>query len=239
MRRALILLTVAVLLVLSTCSKSSPPRSSSGSSSQRVPSWSEDTLNAAAAYAKEIGSAAVLVLHEGQVVFSFGDITRKYMCHSIRKPFLGALFGIYVERGIIDIDTTLEALNIDDISPSLTSFEKQAAIRDLLMSRSGVYHEAAGEAQSMIDARPKRGSHRSGTFFYYNNWDFNALGTIFEQTTGKKIFDAFNKDIAQPIGMEDFSPHDCTYVFELSKSKHPSYFFRTSARDMARFGLLY
>jgi CubicO group peptidase (beta-lactamase class C family) len=228
MRRTLIILSVSFASVLLTCSKSS-----------QNPSWSEDKLDTAAAYVKEIGSAAVLVLHDGEVVFTFGDTTRKYMCHSIRKPFLGALYGIYVGKNLIDISTTLEELNIDDIPPSLTPAEKQATIRDLLLSRSGVYHEAAGEAQSMIDARPERGSHRPGTFFYYNNWDFNALGTIFEQTTGKRIFEAFNKDIAEQIGMVDFSPSDCTYKFERSKSKHPAYFFRMSARDMARFGLLY
>ena len=91
----------------------------------------------------------------------------------------------------------------------------------------------------MIDARPVRGSHLPGTFFYYNNWDFNALGTIFEQQTGKGVFDTFYEEIALPIGMVDFSPDDCTYKYEPIKSRHPSYFFRMSTRDMARFGLLY
>lgn len=225
--------------VLSSCSRSLPFHSTSVSSSEKNSSWSKEKLDIAAAYAKEIGSGAVLVLDYGHVVFSFGDTRRKYMCHSIRKPFLGALYGIYVGMGVIDIHTTLEELNIKDIPPSLTSVEKQATIRDLLMSRSGVYHEAAGEARSMIEARPERGSHSHGTFFYYNNWDFNTLGTIFEQATGKRIFDAFDKDIAKRIGMEDFSPTDCTYSFERSKSNHPAYFFRMSTRDMARFGLLY
>jgi len=228
MPRAMLLLYVAGTSVLLSCSRSAPN-----------PSWSQDKLDAAAAYAKEIGSAAVLLLDHGEVVFSFGDTAGKYMCHSIRKPFLSALYGIYVAKGLIDIDTTLEELDIDDIPPSLTPAEKKATIRDLLMSRSGVYHEAGGEVQSMIDARPERGSHRPGTFFYYNNWDFNALGTIFEQTTGKRIFEAFDKEVAKRIGMVDFSPSDCTYKFERSKSKHPAYFFRMSARDMARFELLY
>jgi hypothetical protein len=35
----------------------------------------------------------------------------------------------------------------------------------------------------MKAARPERGSHQSGEFFCYNNWDFNALGTIFRQQT--------------------------------------------------------
>jgi len=239
MRRNLILLFVSVMAVLFACTKSSSSRASSGPAVQRNPSWSEEKLEAAAAYAKEIDSAAVLVLHDGQVVFSFGDTSHKYMCHSIRKPFLGALYGIYVEKGLIDINSTLEKLKIDDIPPSLVPAEKQATIRDLLLSRSGVYHEAAGEHQTMIDARPQRGSHPPGTFFYYNNWDFNALGTIFERTTGKGIFEAFNEDIAEAVGMEDFATTDCTYVYERTKSEHPAYFFRMSTRDLARFGLLY
>ena len=28
----------------------------------------------------------------------------------------------------------------------------------------------------MRAARPERGSHQPGEYFYYNNWDFNALG---------------------------------------------------------------
>jgi CubicO group peptidase (beta-lactamase class C family) len=239
MRSFLIVLSVIAMTFLSTCSRSSDSNGTSGSFPKSRTPWSEENLAAAAAYAEEIGSAAVLVLHDGRVVFSFGDVKRKYMCHSIRKPFLGALYGRYVEKGLIDITATLEELDIDDIPPSLTAAEKKATVRDLLLARSGVYHEAAGEVQSMSDARPERESHPPGTFFYYNNWDFNALGTIFQRTTGKGIFEAFYEEIAQPIGMEDFSPADGTYKFERDKSEHPCYFFRMSTRDLARFGLLY
>jgi len=91
----------------------------------------------------------------------------------------------------------------------------------------------------MEKARPERGSHPPGTFYYYNNWDFNVLGVIFEKLTGKKIFDAFKKHIADPIGMQDFDPSECFYYWEREKSEHPKYAFRMSARDMARFGALY
>jgi CubicO group peptidase (beta-lactamase class C family) len=239
MPRVLIVLSVIGMTILSSCSR--PPNSdgTSGSFARRRSGWSEEKLEAAAAYAEEIGSAAVLVLHEGAVVFSYGDTTRKYMCHSIRKPFLGALYGIYVGRGLIDMTATLEELDIDDIPPSLTASEKKATIRDLLLSRSGVYHEAAGEVPSMREARPERGAHPPGTYFYYNNWDFNTLGTIFQRVTGKGIFEAFYEEIAKPIGMEDFTASDGTYKYERSKSEHPAYFFRMSSRDLARFGLLY
>jgi len=201
--------------------------------------WSAQKLEEAKAFAEKINSAAVMVLYDGKVLISWGNVATKYSVHSIRKPFLGALYGIYAGRGKINLDATLEALDIDDIPPSLTKDEKQATVRDLLKSRSGIYHEAAAETDGMAAERPPRGSHPRDTFYYYNNWDFNALGTIFEKVTGAKIFEAFKKEIADPIGMEDFSLDDCEYSYEEKKSRHPAYHFRMSARDMARFGLLY
>ena len=201
--------------------------------------WSSQKLDEAKDYAKEIGSAAVIALYDGKIFFSWGKIREKYLIHSIRKPFLGALYGIYIQRGMIDLDQTLDELGIDDIPPSLTEQEKQATLRDLLMARSGVYHPAAAEAAGMIKKRPARGSHAPGTFFYYNNWDFNALGAIFKQKTGKKIFEAFQEEIAVPIDMQDFHLSDCHYKYEWNKSKYPAYHFRMTALDLARFGLLY
>ncbi|MBI9106780.1 MAG: serine hydrolase [Spirochaetales bacterium] len=220
--KSLVVFSLIVLLSTSSCSKSH-----------------DDAMLEISEYAKQIGTAAVLVLKDGKTLYSYGDLEFKYMCHSIRKPFLGALYGIYVDRRIIDLDLTLEELGIDDIEPALTADEKQATIRDLLMSRSGVYHEAGGEAPSMIAARPERGSHTPGSFFYYNNWDFNALGTIFTKLTGKGVFEAFDEELARRIGMKDFSIEDCSYIYENDKSRHPSYFFRMSTRDMALFGRLY
>jgi len=201
--------------------------------------WSSQKLEEAKAFAEKINSAAVMVLYDGKVFISWGNVATKYRIHSIRKPLLGALYGIYWGRGKISLDATLEELNIDDIPPSLTNEEKMATVSDLLKARSGVYHEAAAESEDMVETRPMRGSHPPGTFFYYNNWDFNALGTIFEKVTGAKIFEAFKREIAEPIGMEDFSLDDCQYSYEENKSKHPAYNFRMTARDMARFGLLY
>ncbi len=201
--------------------------------------YSSASLEAVRDSAEQSGYAAMMALYDGKVFFSWGDISTNYSCHSIRKPFLGALYGIHVANGNINLDATLDELGIDDISPSLTNDEKSATVRDLLKSRSGVYHEAAAEAQEMKDSRPERGSHPPDTFYYYNNWDFNVLGTIFEQETGSLIFEEFKAKIADPIGMEDFDIENCNYQYEQNLSMHPAYRFRMSARDMARFGVLY
>ncbi len=202
--------------------------------------WSKEKLAAARAYADadSIHTSAVMVVRGGEVVDQWGDINQKIDCYSIRKSLLSALYGIYSAEGAIDINQTLEQLGIDDSPDPLTKEEKQARVVDLLRARSGVYHPVDFETESMQKSRPARGSHPPGTFWYYNNWDFNVLGTIFEKKTGMKIGDAFYQRIAKPIGMEDFQPSDLFY-FGGPLSIHPAYHFEITARDMARFGLLY
>ncbi|MBM3791618.1 MAG: beta-lactamase family protein, partial [Acidobacteria bacterium] len=119
--------------------------------------YSSHRLEEAARFAEQTGYAAIMVLYDGQVLFSWGEVDKNFNCHSIRKPLLSALYGIHVAEGHINLDSSLEQLGIDDIPPGLTVAEKQATIRELLQSRSGVYHEAAGETQEMMDARPPRG----------------------------------------------------------------------------------
>ena len=200
--------------------------------------WSSEKLVAARAYSEQIGSAAVMVVDDGTVVDAWGDVTRKFQCHSMRKSLLSALIGIHVEEGHIDLSKTLKEMGIDDNEPSLTETEKQATVGDLIKARSGIYHPALFEHPIMKAMRPERHSHAPGTFYYYNNWDFNALGTIFEQETGTKIFEEFDRRIAKPLQMEDFKVSDCHYVTGYD-SIHPAYPFRMSTRDLARFGLLF
>jgi CubicO group peptidase (beta-lactamase class C family) len=200
--------------------------------------WSSEKLAAARAYSKKIGSAAVMIVDDGIVVDAWGDTTRRFACHSMRKSLLSALIGIHVDEGHIDLSKTLEELGIDDTEPFLTATEKEATVADLIKARSGIYHVALGEADSMKANRPDRHSHTPGTFWYYNNWDFNTLGTIFEQETGARIFEEFDRRIAQPLQMEDFRVSDGRYETG-PDSIHPVYSFRMSTRDLARFGLLF
>jgi CubicO group peptidase (beta-lactamase class C family) len=183
-------------------------------------------------------TSAVQIVQHGEILDEWGDTSQKINIRSIRKSLLGALYGVHVAEGAINLGRSLAELGIDDNSPSLTALEKQAAILDLLRSRSGVYHPALYEAAEMKAERPARHSHPPGAFWYYNNWDFNALGTIFEQLTGAAIFEEFGNRIAGPLGMQDFDLAACEYVTG-ADSIHPAYVFRMSARDLARFGQLY
>jgi len=91
----------------------------------------------------------------------------------------------------------------------------------------------------MARARPERGSHRPGSFWYYNNWDFNVLSTILNQETGDDFLRLFKTRIAEPLGMEDYREFDGNYFLDPGISRHRAYGFKLSARDLARFGQLY
>jgi CubicO group peptidase (beta-lactamase class C family) len=201
--------------------------------------YSTAGLREAREYTKTIQTAAVMIAVGGQVLDEWGETTTKFNVHSIRKSFLSALYGIHAAEEPLDLSRTVRDLGIDDKEPSLTPIEKGATLRQLLQARSGVYHPALYETEGMKARRPARSSHEPGTFWYYNNWDFNALGTIFRNLTRTDIFQEFKRRIADPIGMQDFNPAtDGTYVTG-DDSVHAAYPFRMTARDMARFGLLF
>jgi CubicO group peptidase (beta-lactamase class C family) len=200
--------------------------------------WSTIKLNVAKDHAEKIGSSAVMVVQDGRVIASWGDTQKKMQIHSVRKSFMSALYGIAVAKQQIDLDKTLSELGIDDKPPVLTATEKKATVRDLLRARSGVYHVAAYESESMEERRPERGSHAPGTFWYYNNWDFNMLGVLLRRATGEDTFAAVEKYLARPLQMQDFAPADGRYVYR-DESEHPAYPMQFTARDLARFGWLY
>jgi CubicO group peptidase (beta-lactamase class C family) len=179
-----------------------------------------------------------MLIAGGRVVCAWGDVAARCNVHSIRKSLLSALIGIHEAAGRIDLEATLASLGIDD-KQGLTEREKLATVLNLLTARSGIYHPSGYETAGMVAIKPARGSAGPGTTWCYNNWDFNALGTIFRKLTGADIFADFYQRIAEPCGMEDFrAAEDGKYV-ELPESVHAAYPFRMTARDLARFGELF
>jgi len=199
------------------------------------PGWSEASVADALRYADSLASSAVIVLKDGGIVAEWGATARRSSVHSVRKSLVSALYGIAADRGLIDIEQTLGNVGIDDRQPPLTEMEKSARIVDLLTARSGIYHPSIKDDNGPY---PAAGTHRPDEAFVYNNWSFNALGGIFERLTGLSLGAAFKEWIADPIGMTDFRVEDVRY-FEGPESQFPAYRFWMSARDLARFGVLY
>lgn len=183
-------------------------------------------------------SDALCIMKGNQLLIEAGEEPMVINIASVRKSLMSALFGIAVNKGLINLDQTLGELEIDDLKNPLTESEKKATVRDLLKARSGIYIEAVGETAEMKRKRPQRGSHSPGAFWYYNNWDFNTPGVIFEKKTALSIGQAFYEWIAKPTGMKRFKPGSVIY----ETSDHTSmrmYRFYLCVSDLCRFGSLY
>ena len=219
-----------------------PPYTVPGAAWERIDppgdvGFSSEKLAQAEAFAESLPSRAVVIVVGGRILAQWGRPEAKFPVHSMRKSILSILLGRQVELGRIELSSTLAELGVDDESPTLSAAEKEATVADLLTARSGVYHPANYETRSRAEQRPERGSHAPGTFWYYNNWDFNALGTVYERAAGRSVFEAFNEELAVPLRLEDFEAKDGRPM-RSSVSRHAAYTFNMSARDLGRIGLL-
>ena len=178
----------------------------------------------------------LVIVHKGQIVLEYGDIEENSYIASCRKSILAMLFGKYIENGTIDLDKTLEELNINDVS-ELLPLEKKAKIKDLISSRSGIFLSGSNGGDFRRYA-PDRGSVNPGTYWLYSNWDFNAAGYIFEQETKSNIYNEIESQLAIPLQMEDWDKSLQVKNGNYQLSKFPAYHMWFSTRDMARMGLL-
>jgi len=182
------------------------------------------------------GFQSIIISQDNNIIFEYGDIKYNHgKLASCRKSILAILYGIYD----ININKTLKELNIDD-KLGLSDIEKIATIKNLLSARSGIYHPASNGGDD--NNKPERYSKKPGEYFTYNNWDFNALGTIFVQETGINIYDALD-NLGKQINFEDFDVNYNKEQYnkwkeEITDSIHPSYHMYLSARDMLKIGNL-
>jgi CubicO group peptidase (beta-lactamase class C family) len=200
--------------------------------------WSSQKLRAAEQFTRSsLQTDAWMLVHRGRVVHTYGDVSQVSNVASVRKSVFSILIGMQVDTGRFALDRTLADLGIDD-KQGLTPTEKQATVRHLLQARSGIYHPSAYESPSMPIGRPARGAFKPGENFNYNNWDFNALGTIFRQVAERTVYEALRDDLAGPLQLQDYDAAAAGQFVTQPMSVHPAYPMRLSTRDMARIGLL-
>jgi CubicO group peptidase (beta-lactamase class C family) len=186
--------------------------------------------------AGELTTTSMMVVKGGRIAWSIGDIAEASYLASARKSILSMLYGRYVADGTIDLDRTIGDIGIDDVQ-GLLPIERTATVRHLLTATSGVYHPQ-GSPGGSTTGTPARGSRQPGTYFYYNNWDFNVAGSVFEKLTGRTVFAALTSDLATPLGFEDYEERRQRMLGFPDQSRHLAYHLFLSGRDMARLGLV-
>ncbi len=177
-----------------------------------------------------------MIIQKGKIVFQYGDIQEVSYIASCRKSILAMLYGEHIKSGEINLHTSLKDLNMDDIGGLLPS-EKDATIEDIISARSGVYHPVSYPG-GFEEFTPKRGSVKHGDYWFYNNWDFDVAGYIFEKETHRNIYDEVERMLAAPLKMQDWNRSLQHKEGDSTRSIYPGYPLYFSTRDMARIGLL-
>ena len=90
------------------------------------------------------------------------------------------------------------------------------------MSRSGIYHAALYEIGGDGGAAPAPPQPQAGQLLVLQQLGFQHARHAFEHAVRSSIFDAFEREIARPIGMQDYRPSDGEYVTGAA-SAHPGY----------------
>jgi CubicO group peptidase (beta-lactamase class C family) len=233
-RHALTAVLTCLLLLLSESAPANVLNDSRGwsAATPEALGYSSAKLKALRVLLEQEPTTAFLVIVHGKILFSYGDVARPMKVASIRKSILALLYGQAVMEGKIDLTSNVDQLGLQERFPFLP-LEKRATLEQLLTARSGIYLDP--RTDELGAQAPNRGSEYPGTYFFYGNWQFDAAGTAYEKLTGESIYDALEKQLATPLGMQDFDRSRQKKV-TTPTSIHPEYAMYLSPRDLARVG---
>jgi CubicO group peptidase (beta-lactamase class C family) len=194
-----------------------------------------------------IRTRAVIVLYNGQLIaerYADGFTAKtKLLGWSMTKSVTGALTGILVKEGKLAIDAAApvpEWRSANDPRHSIT-------ITNLLQQRSGLDFEEdyskLSDATRMLFQKADMGGYTAshllksqpGSAFYYSSGNSNILSRIIRQTLGDSLYYAFPyQQLFYKLGM-----YSAVIEPDASGTFVGSSYMYATARDWARFGLLY
>ena len=189
----------------------------------------------------------LLVVKDGNLIaekyFNEGSVAQKARVQSATKSVTSALVGIALDRGCLSSVGQKMLDFFPEVAGQITDPRKgQITIRDMLQMRAGFPWEEShpdlwqgllsGRYLPLIEAFPLTAD--PGTAFQYSNLTSNWLGIIVDRTCGTNLKSYAEENLFLPIGVEagewgtDWDGHSngCGDL-------------HLTARDMAKFGLLY
>jgi len=173
--------------------------------------------------------------------FNGGAIDKKALAQSVSKSYDSALIGIALDQGCLsNLDQKMMDFFPEFAGQIADSRKMQITIRDILQMRAGfpweetdpVLWEAflAGDQLPLIVDFPL--INDPGTTFNYSNLTSYLLGVIVARACGTDLKSYAQEHLFSPIDADvgDWYQDPYNYYYSL---------FSFTARDMARFGLLY
>jgi CubicO group peptidase (beta-lactamase class C family) len=189
--------------------------------------WDQTKLDELAAYAESKGTKSLVLLLGGRLLlerhFAGADASFTRDVASVQKSVIAILAGIAIEKGLFAIDDGVSSiLGAGWSNASNAQAEAAITVRHLLTMTSGLDEELGYAAPA-------------GTAWLYNNDAFHRVRLVIEKTSGQDIETFARTVLFDPLGMKD--SHFQRRLSRDSKDV-PAVGLQTSARDLARFGLL-
>jgi len=190
---------------------------------------------------------SLLVIKNGYLIaeryFNEGSVDQEDRLQSVTKSYTSALVGIALEQGYLSsVDQRMMDF-FPELAGKITDPRKdQITIRQMLQMRAGypseetdaVFWEGllAGRYPPLIEEFPLIAD--PGTEFHYSNLTSNWLGIIVDRTTGTNLKSFAEEHLFSAIGVEAGE-----WGTDAEGHNNGSGDLHFSARDAAKFGLLY
>ena len=179
-----------------------------------IPAGGTDIGEMVAAFKSETScrNVSVVVVDHGEMTF-YGDKDGLYQIGSMTKSFTGLAIQKLIDKGVIS-----ETDKVSKLIPGFTAYYRgqsvDITVKDLLTQKSGFTNSetdypSAKADMSLLDwAKTISGKELKclpGTFYNYSNVNYNLLGLIIENITGKPYKDYMNEAVLEPMKLTSTS----------------------------------
>ncbi len=205
---------------------------------------------------KDRGNPAGLVIRNGYIVASWGDIERVDMTFSVTKSYLSTIAGLAVDAGLIR--SPKDKLNRYVWDGSFDSPHNSKITWEHLLNQSSDWSGELFNQQDWADRPPKEGSiddwknrklNEPGTVYEYNDIRVNLLAYSLLQVWRRPLPVILKEKIQDPIGASStwrwfgyrnsWVTMDGMQVQSVSGGGHFGGGLFIHAMDQARYGLLF
>ena len=209
---------------------------------------SEESLDAAIQFSKEMGSHALLIYQGGEVIlekyFDGFDAQTISDTQSMHKTVLAMLVGIALDEGVIKSIDEPASNYLDEWK---NDSRKLITIKHLLQQSSGLdypgfsYHPLSDFNQLMLGedvtkmTLQQKVYRKPNEVFEYNGVNPQNLGLLLQRAYGKRYADLLSEKLWQKIAEDD-----ATVILDSEKYKMPRTYccLNATARDWLRIGIL-
>ncbi|MEM7122893.1 MAG: serine hydrolase [Pseudomonadota bacterium] len=205
------------------------------------------------------GGPAGLIVRDGRLVTTWGDVGRADMTFSVTKSVMSALAGIAYDRGLLpDLDAPVAEL-VDD--GGFDSPQNASITWRHLLQQTSEWEGTLWDKPDLVDRNrdvsggdnSRKGEHRDlqapGTYWEYNDVRVNRLSLALMRLFNQPLPVVLKEAIMEPVGASDgweWHGYENSWI-ELDGERHQSVSggghwgggMFVSASDLARLGLLY